>query len=142
MPTGYIAQSGRRLRQYLQRVSVTDQVEHLLVIPHRTGHAGSRMCGAHCQLLSWAENEMILRPADFRYPKLAIKENFLWQDWLPAIPLLLSRPMRLQEGTYLAHRQGNPLLGLLPRENAYFGLRRKHRTLHGDSVRMRRDIVR
>jgi hypothetical protein len=23
---------------------------------------------------------------------------------------------------YLAHRQGNPLLGLLPREHAHFGL--------------------
>ena len=50
--------------------------------------------------------------------------------------------MRPEEGTYLAHRQGNPLLGLLPREHAYFGLRREHRGLHGDSVRMRRNIVR
>src|SRR5438105_4520829 len=52
-----------------------------------------------------------------------------------------SRPMRPEEGTYLAHRQGNPLLGLLPREHADFGLRREHRGLHGDDVRMRGDIV-
>src|SRR2546422_996579 len=38
-----------------------------------------------------------------------------------------------EEGTYLAHRQGNPLLGLLPREYAHFGLWREHRGLHGDS---------
>jgi len=49
--------------------------------------------------------------------------------------------MRPEEGTYLAHRQGNPLLGLLPREHAHFGLRREHRGLHGDGVRMRRDIA-
>jgi hypothetical protein len=54
----------------------------------------------------------------------------------------LSRPMRPQEGTYLAHRQGNPFLGLLPREHAHFGLRRQHRGLHGDGVRMCRDIIR
>jgi hypothetical protein len=29
-------------------------------------------------------NEMILRPADFRYPKLAVKANFFWLD--PQIP--------------------------------------------------------
>jgi len=50
--------------------------------------------------------------------------------------------MRPEEGTHLAHRQGNPLLGLLPREHAHFGLRREHRGLHGDGVRMRRDIIR
>ena len=50
--------------------------------------------------------------------------------------------MRPEEGTYLAHRQGNPLLGLLPREHAHFGLRREHRGLHRDGVRMCRDIVR
>src|SRR6266487_6715593 len=53
-----------------------------------------------------------------------------------------SRAMRPEEGTYLAHRQGNPLLGLLPWEHAHFGLRREHRGFHGDSVRMRRDIIR
>jgi hypothetical protein len=37
----------------------------------------------------------------------------------------------LTEGTYLAHRQGNPLLGLLPREHAHFGLRSEHRALRG-----------
>ena len=42
----------------------------------------------------------------------------------------------------MAHRQGNPLLGLLPWVHAHFGLRREHRGLHGDGVRMRRDIVR
>jgi len=31
---------------------------------------------AHCQLLSLDANEMILRSADFRYPKLAVKANF------------------------------------------------------------------
>ena len=39
----------------------------------------------------------------------------------------LSRPMRLEEGMDLAHRQRNPLLGLLPREHAHFGFRREHR---------------
>ena len=42
-----------------------------------------------------------------------------------------------EEGKYLAHRQGNPLLGLLPREHAHFGLWREHRGLHGDGVRER-----
>src|SRR5258706_5904184 len=32
-----------------------------------------------------------------------------------------SWPMRPEEGTYLAHRQGNSFLGLLPREHAHFG---------------------
>src|SRR5207249_150890 len=49
--------------------------------------------------------------------------------------------MRPKEGTYLAHGQGNPLLGLLPREHAHFALRREHRALHGDRVWMRRDVV-
>src|SRR6202166_5241122 len=52
-----------------------------------------------------------------------------------------SRPMRPQEGTYLAHRQWNPLLGLLPREHAHLGFRREHRGLHGDGVGMRRNII-
>src|SRR6202023_1368060 len=47
-----------------------------------------------------------------------------------------------EEGMYLAHRQGNPLLGLLPREHAHFGPWREHRGLHGDGVGMPRDIVR
>src|SRR5580658_8492363 len=54
----------------------------------------------------------------------------------------LSRVVRPEEGMYLAHRQGNPLLGLFPREYAHFGLWREHRGLHGDGVRMRRDIIR
>jgi transposase len=50
--------------------------------------------------------------------------------------------MRPEEGTYLANRQGNPLLGLFPRKHAHFGLRREHRGLHRDGVRMCRDIIR
>jgi hypothetical protein len=42
---------------------------------------------------------------------------------------LLSRPMRLEEGMDLAHRQGNPLFGLFPGEDAHFGVRREHRAL-------------
>src|SRR5438067_12148224 len=52
-----------------------------------------------------------------------------------------SEPMRTEEGSYLAHREGNPFLGLLPGEHAHFGVRGEHRRLHGDSVRVRRDIV-
>ena len=50
--------------------------------------------------------------------------------------------MRPEEGPYLAHRQWNPFPGPLPREHAHFGPHREHRGLHGDLVRMRRDIVR
>src|SRR5947207_11588586 len=57
-------------------------------------------------------------------------------------PPKLSRTIRPEEGTYLAHRQGNPLFGLLPRENTHLGLWREHRGLHGDGVGMPRDIVR
>ena len=32
-----------------------------------------------------------------------------------------------EEGTYLAHRQWNSLLRLLPREHAHFGVWREHR---------------
>ena len=46
-----------------------------------------------------------------------------------------------EEGTNLSHRQGNSLLGLLPREHAHFGVWREHRGLHCDGVRMRRDII-
>ena len=52
------------------------------------------------------------------------------------------RPMRAQERTDLAHRQRNSLLRLLPREHAHFRLRREHRGLHRDRIRMRRNIVR
>ncbi|HWN49728.1 MAG TPA: hypothetical protein VNO18_07860 [Xanthobacteraceae bacterium] len=52
-----------------------------------------------------------------------------------------SRPMRPEEGTDLAHRQRNPLLRFLPRVNAYLGIRREHRGLHGNGVGMRRDII-
>src|SRR5438045_460774 len=61
----------------------------------------------------------------------------------PQAPRLrLSRPMRLEEGMNLAHRQGNPLFGLFPGEDADFRVRREHRAFHGDGVRMSRDIVR
>src|SRR5215831_7978230 len=49
-----------------------------------------------------------------------------------------SEPVRPKEGTYLAHRQGNPFLRFLPWEHAHFRLRREHRGFHGDGVRMRR----
>jgi len=42
----------------------------------------------------------------------------------------LSRQMRLEEGMDLAHRQGNPLFGLFPGEDAHFGFRREHRAFH------------
>src|SRR5580700_5834641 len=47
-----------------------------------------------------------------------------------------------KEGVDLAHGQWNPFLWLFPREHAHFSLWREHRGLHGDSVRMRRDIIR
>src|SRR5262245_31266089 len=56
--------------------------------------------------------------------------------------LRLSGPMRLEEGMNLAHRQRDSFLGFLPREHAHFGLWREHRTLHGDGVRVRGDLVR
>jgi hypothetical protein len=55
---------------------------------------------------------------------------------------LLGRPMRLEEGMDVAHRQGNPLFGFFPGEHAHFGVRREHRALHGDGVRVGRGIVR
>ena len=42
----------------------------------------------------------------------------------------------------LSHCQRNPLLRVLPREHAHFGLRRQHRRLHRDGIRMRWNIVR
>src|SRR5437763_17196726 len=50
--------------------------------------------------------------------------------------------MRPEKGTYLAYRQRYPLLGLLPRKHADFGLWREHRGLHRDGVWMRRNIIR
>ena len=47
-----------------------------------------------------------------------------------------------EKRTYLADRKGNSLLGLLPRVDAHFGLWREHRALHGDGVRVRRDVIR
>src|SRR6266700_7229138 len=54
----------------------------------------------------------------------------------------LSRQMRLEEGMNLANRQGNPLFGLFPGEDAHFGFRREHRALDGDGVWVRGDLVR
>ena len=54
----------------------------------------------------------------------------------------LSRPMCLEEGTNLAHRQGDSLLGLFPGEHAHFGLWREHRAFHGGGVWVRGGIVR
>src|SRR5690349_9040147 len=39
----------------------------------------------------------------------------------------LRSAMRAHERTNLAHRQRNPVLGLLPRIEAHFGFRREHR---------------
>jgi hypothetical protein len=50
-------------------------------------------------------------------------------------------PMRLEEGMNLAHRQGNSLLGFLPREHAHLCLRRQYGALHGDGVWVRADLV-
>src|SRR5678815_4357637 len=50
--------------------------------------------------------------------------------------------MRLEEGMNLAHGQWYSLLGLLPREDAHFALRREHRALHGDGQWVRGDVVR
>src|SRR5260221_3348033 len=69
-------------------------------------------------------------------------ENFVIPPDVFGQTLSRSRPMRTEEGTYLAHRQRDSLLGLLPREHAHFGMRREHRSLHGDRVRVRRDIIR
>jgi len=52
------------------------------------------------------------------------------------------RPMRLQERMDLTHRQGNPLLGLLPRVHTHFCLRREHSAFHRHLIWVRRDIVR
>src|ERR1700687_2673457 len=80
--------------------------------------------------------ENILAPesslADLAHAALSYGNNSLSRN----------RMMCPKEGTYLAHRQGNPLLGLLPREDAHFGIWREHRGLHGDGVGMRRDIIR
>src|SRR5262245_5597900 len=62
--------------------------------------------------------------------------------FVPAWPAQLSRSMRLEEGMDLAHSQRNPLFRLFPGENAHFGFRCEHRALHGDVVRVRRNIVR
>src|SRR6516164_2316927 len=53
-----------------------------------------------------------------------------------------NRPMRPEEGTYLAHCQGNPLFGLLPRKYTHFRLRREHGGLHGDRIWMCWYIIR
>src|SRR5262245_50787351 len=50
--------------------------------------------------------------------------------------------MGAKEGTYLAYCERDSFLGLLPREHAYLGVRRKHRALHGDGVWVRGNFVR
>src|SRR5258706_7838667 len=96
MLTDNFGQGGRRLRHDLQRISVTNQVEHLLTISLGSGRPSGVRRG-HCQLLLLhvktsfsisSSNEVrrrpefqyakktILRSADFRYPNLALKANF------------------------------------------------------------------
>src|SRR5690242_13224077 len=45
--------------------------------------------------------------------------------------------MRLEEGTNLAHGDGNSLLGFLPRDTAHLGVWCEHRALHGDGIWVR-----
>src|SRR6516164_6071443 len=52
-----------------------------------------------------------------------------------------NRPVRPEEGTYLAYRQRNSLLRFLPREHAHFGIGCEHRSFHGDGIWMRWDII-
>jgi hypothetical protein len=52
------------------------------------------------------------------------------------------RLMRPEKVAHMAHRLGNPVLGLLPRVDAHFGLRSETHDLHGHSVWVRRDVVR
>src|SRR5207302_7139925 len=47
-----------------------------------------------------------------------------------------------EEGVDLAHRERNALLGLLPRKDAGFGIRRQHRGFHRDRIRMGGNVVR
>jgi len=44
--------------------------------------------------------------------------------------------MRAKQRTNLPNGQRNPFFGLLPWKHADFCLRREHRRLHGDGVRM------
>jgi hypothetical protein len=74
----------------------------------------------------------------------------LWSSWntcrlgLMLLLMLLNTgwQMRSEEGTNLTHCQWYPLFGLLPREHAYFSVRRQHCGLHGDGVRVRRNVIR
>lgn len=50
-------------------------------------------------------------------------------------------PVRAQERARLPHRDRDPVLRLLPREQAHFRLRREHHGFHRDGVRMRRRVV-
>ena len=59
---------------------------------------------------------------------------------LSALPGRCGGPMRPQKRAYLAHGQGNSFLRLLPGKEARFGLRREHRGLHRDGVRVRREV--
>jgi len=49
--------------------------------------------------------------------------------------------MGAEEGMDWAHRQGDAVLGLLPREHADFGFGREHGGFHGYGVWMRGDII-
>jgi hypothetical protein len=73
----------------------------------------------------------------------------LWSSWNTGLGLMLllmllntGWQMRSEEGTNLTHCQWYPLFGLLPREHAYFSVRRQHCGLHGDGVRVRRNVIR
>jgi hypothetical protein len=50
--------------------------------------------------------------------------------------------MRPEEAAHVAHRLLNVVRGVLPRVEAHFSLGRQTRGLHGDGVRVRRDVVR
>src|SRR6266404_5073284 len=100
MLTDNFGQGGRRLRHDLQRISVTNQVEHLLTISLGSGRPSCVRRG-HCQLLLLhvktsfsisSSNEVrrrpefqyakktILRSADFALSESCAQSKFLRQD--------------------------------------------------------------
>src|SRR5438876_4185578 len=89
MLTHNIGQGGRRLRDYLQRISITNQGEHLLAISLGSGHPKSRLRRGHCQLLllrvcrrlsSVCHRRCYYDPLTSRYPNLAIKAATALQE--------------------------------------------------------------
>ena len=60
-----------------------------------------------------------------------------WRNWR----LRRRGLMGAEEGMDWAHGQGDAVLGLLPREHAYFGFGRGHGGFHGYGVWMRGDII-